>query len=273
MTVKPRIVFVSDGHEITHRQMEALSALHEAGSMKKAAGMLGVSTPVLHKYVREMEEKADANLIASTSKGSRLTDAGLELLRRFKAYELRLKDDDVLRVAGTIVSQRCLLSAATELSDKGVPCHVTISTDEANLRLMDERRVDCAVVDDAMFAMERAPDVASAEIGSDALMLRDNGPRFARLGFGAQRLGFRYLDDRQIPHEVVRTIFEPSLVDRTDLSYFVNKSLVRDGVLKAAGAKDQRWSVHAIMALRCTEHSDLAEFLEEAADAWLYHKG
>ncbi|MFY9606045.1 MAG: LysR family transcriptional regulator, partial [Thermoplasmata archaeon] len=105
MDARPRVVFVSEGQEITHRQMEALAALHERGSMKKAAESIGVSTPVLHKYVREIEEKTDASLVVSTSKGSRLTELGIEFLRRFRAYELRLKDEDVLRVAGTVVSE------------------------------------------------------------------------------------------------------------------------------------------------------------------------
>lgn len=273
MDARPRVVFVSDGKEITHRQMEALAALSEKGSMKKAAESIGVSTPVLHKYVRDIEEKADASLVTSNSKGSRLTDSGHELLRRFRAYELRLKDEDVLRVAGTVVSERCLLTAATELSDSGTSCHVTISTDDANLRLLEERRLDCVLVDDALFAMERSPDLQSAEIGSDMLLLKDTGPRYARLGFGAQRLAFRYLDEREIPHEVVRTIFEPSMIDRTDLSYFVNKSLVREGIVEADGAKDQQWSIHSIMALTATDRDDLAAFLEEARDAWVYRKG
>jgi molybdate transport repressor ModE-like protein len=270
---RPRVVFVSEGQEITHRQMEALAALHEKGSMKKAADAIGVSTPVLHKYVREIEVKADANLITSTSKGSRLTEAGLELLRRFRAYELRLKDEDVLRVAGTVVTERCLLSAATELSDNGIACHVTISTDEMNMRLMDEMRLDCVILDDAMFAMEKAQDIQSAEIGSDMLLLKETGSRYARLGFGAQRLAFRYLDEKGIPHDVVRTIYEPTMVDRTDLSYFVNKSLVRNGIVMADGAKDQKWSIHSVMALQCSENENIPAFLEEAREAWLYRKG
>jgi molybdenum-dependent DNA-binding transcriptional regulator ModE len=271
--VKPRVVFVSDGREITHRQMEALSALLVKGSMKKAADLIGVSTPVLHKYVREIEEKADSSLVISSSKGSRLTDAGLELLKRFRAYELRLRDDSVLRVAGTVVTERCLLSAATELSDGGVPCHVTISTDEVNMRLMDEMRVDCVILDDAMFAMEKAQEVKSAEIGSDMMLLKETGSRYARLGFGAQRLAYRYLDEKDIPHEVVRTIYEPTMVDRTDLSYFVNKSLVRNGIVRADGAKDQKWSIHSVVALQCSENEDIPAFLEEAREAWLYRKG
>lgn len=271
--VRPRVIFVTDGKEITHRQMEAFAALHEKGSMNRAADALGISTPVLHKYIHEVEEKADAELVRTTSKGSKLTAQGLELLKRFRAYESRLTDEKQLRIAGTPVSQRCIMMAATELSADRKDCTVTISTDESNLRMMGENRVDCVVLDDAMFAMEKAPETDISEIGSDMLMLKDVGPKFARTKFGAQRLGFRFLEDKQIPHEIVREIYEPTMLDHLDLSYFVNRSFVRTGVVKAIGAKDQPWSVHSISALQCTEHEDLPAFLEEAREAWIYRKG
>jgi len=270
---RPRVVFVCDGQEITHRQMEALAALHKTGSMNKAAESIGVSTPVLHKYVREIEEKADASLVVSTSKGSKLTADGLDLLKRFRAYELRLADEKVLRIAGTVVSERCILTAATELSDQGKPCKVTVATDDASIRLIDEGRVDCAILDDAMLAMERTPEVASTEIGSDMLLWKDAGEKYARTSFGAQRLAFRYLKERDIPHDVVREIHEPSMLDHTDLSYFVNRSLVRNGLVRAEGIKEQKWSVHSIVAVQCTDHEDLPAFLTEAREAWLYRKG
>lgn len=270
---RPRVVFVSEGNEITHRQLEALRAVHAKGSMQKAAASIGVSTPVLHKYVREIESKADLEVVSTTSKGSKLTGAGLDLLRRFKAYEKRLEDSKDLRIAGTPITERCILSAATELSDKGRACRVVISTDEENLRLVEEMRVDCVLLDDAMLAMERAQDTEAAEIGTDMLLLRDAGTRFAQLPFGAQRLGFRYLKEKDIPHEIARVIHEPTMLDRTDLSYFVNKSLVRNGVVKAEGARDQKWSLHSIVGLKCAEHDDLPLFLEEASEAWVYRKG
>lgn len=270
---KPKVIMVSDGQKVTRRQLEALSALERKGSMKRAAAELDISTPVLHKYVREIEEKTDLSLVSTTSRGTRLTDEGRELLRRFRAYELRLVDDRVLKVAGTVVSERAVLTAATELSDDGIPCRVTIATDEENLRVLDEMRVDCIILDDASYAMERAADIQSDEIGSDMLMLREAGPRYAKLTFGAQRLGFRYLQERGIPHEIARTVFEPSILNRTDLSFFVNKSLVRNGLVTAGDAKDQRWSVHSIIGLRCSGHEEIGRFLEEAREAWLYRKG
>ena len=270
---RPRVVFVSDGHEITHRQMEALAALNDRGSMQKAAATLGLSTPVLHKYVREIEDKAETSLVTSTSRGSKLTPEGLELLKRFRAYELRLEDIATLRVAGTAVTERCLRSAATEISDRGKLCVVTIGTDDSNLRLVDEMRADLVVVDDALYAMDRAQDVPSEEVGTDTLMHRDAGERYALPTFGAQRLAFRYLKERDIPYEVVRTVHEPSLLNGSDLSYFVNRSLVRSGLVMEGEAKDQRWSQHSIVALKCSRHDDLAEFLEEAREAWVYRKG
>lgn len=273
MDVRPRIIFVTDGREITHRQMEALAALHEHGSMKRAAEALRISTPVLHKYIHEVEEKADADLVNTTTRGSTLTSQGRELLKRFREYESRLVDERRLRIAGTPVSQRSMMMAATEISAEGRDCTVTISTDESNLRLMEEGRVDCVILDDAMFAMEEAPETKISEIGSDALMLKDVGPKFARTRFGAQRLGFRYLEDRRIPHEIVREIFEPTMLDHLDLSYFVNRSLVRTGLVKAMGAREQPWSAHSISALQCTEHEDIGAFLEEAREAWIYRKG
>ncbi len=271
--VRPRVVFVSEGHEITHRQLEALAALHAKGSMQKAAASLGVSTPVLHKYVREIEGKSDLKIVTTTSKGSKLTADGVDLLSRFKAYEMRLEDRKELRVAGTVVSERCLLSAATELSDAGKACSVVISTDEQNIRLLDERRVDCVVLDDAAFAVEHAQEADTSEIGTDILLVKETGTRYARTVFGAQRLAFRYLKEKDIPYEIARVVHEPTMLDRTDLSYFVNKSLVHNGIVRAEGARDAKWSLHSITALKASDHEDLPLFLEEASEAWIYRKG
>lgn len=270
---RARVVLVSEGVEITHRQLEALVALHERGTLTKAAKALGISTPVLYKYVREVEEKAGTELVSSTSRGSRLTPDGVDLVRRFKAYGLRLTDDAPLRVAGTLVSERCVLSAATSLSEKGVRCRVVVSDDEANLRAMDEMRVDCVVLDDALYAMERAVEVEGTEISSDVLLHRDAGCCYDRLAFGAQRLGFRHLEQNRVAYEFARTVWEPALLDSTENSYFVNKSLVRRGVVKAAGAKEQRWSAHSVVALECSNHPDLATFVAEARRIGLYPKG
>ncbi len=266
---RPRVIFVSEGQEVTHRQLEALVALREKGSMKRAAEALGVSTPVLHKHVREAEEKAGAALVSSTSRGTSLTPEGLELVRRFRAYELRLKDDAPLRVAATLVSERCALRAASALSQKGLPCTLVISTDEANLRLIEEMRTDCVLLDDPLFAMERAPDKASLEVASDLLMHRDAGEDYARLAFGAQRLGFRYLEGRKAKFRIVREVHEPGLLEGTGLSYFVNRSLVRRGMLRAEGAREQGWSVHCIMAVVCSGHEDIESFVAEARSAGL----
>ncbi|MDH3365089.1 MAG: LysR family transcriptional regulator [Thermoplasmata archaeon] len=273
MDVRPRVILITDEGEVTNRQLEALAAVRDKGSMKKAAAVLGISTPVLYKYVKEAEAKCDERLVSSDSKGTRLTQAGKTLLRRLEALRLRVVERKVLHIAGTLVSELCLLSAASALTQRGVDCRVTISTDDENLRLVDEERVDCVIVDDPLAAMERADRFEGVEIGPDMLLLREAGKDFVALAFGAQRLGFRYLEENGREFTISRRIFEPALLDRTDLSYFVNRSLVKRGIVAAKEAREQDWSVHSIVALPCSEHPDVSGFVAHARRAGIYPKG
>ncbi len=273
MDAEPKVVFVTDAGEVTRRQMEALIAVRDRGSLKRAAASLGISTPVLYKYVKDAEGKVGEGLVLSGSRGTVLTTSGRALVERFEQCSLRLRDDPSLSVAGTIVSERCILAAATRLLAQGTECRVTISTDEANLRLADEGRADCVVLDDPLYAVERSEEVEGLEVGSDVLLLRDAGRSFVRARFGAQRLGFRYLDGIGRGYDVDQEVLDPAALDRTELSYFVNRSLVRRGLVTATGAFEQDWSVHSIVALPCTEHRDLAAFVSEAQRCWVYLKG
>lgn len=264
---------MADGVEVTHRQMEALAAVAERGSLRSAAGALGISTPVLHKYIRDAEGKVGASLVTSTSRGSALTGDGRGLLRTFEESELRLRDREGFRAAGTLVSERCLLTAATALSSEGVVCRVSISTDPENLRMVDQGRLDCVILDDALHVMERAETFEGIEVGTDILLHKRKGEEYLRLAFGAQRLAFRHLEQKGAAHTIVSTVFEPAVLDRTELSYFVNRSLVRRGIVKASGAREQSWSAHSVLAVPCSEHADMGGFVCEARRAGLYPKG
>ena len=273
LELRGRAIIVADGVEVTHRQLEALSALRDKGSLTAAAEALGISTPVIYKYVKEAEAKAGTPLVSSSSRGTSLTPDGRDLLQMFESLELRLRDQEGLRVAGTLVSERCVLTAATALSARGAPCRIWISRDEDNLRMLDERRLDCVVLDDALYAMERSDLFEGVEVGADVLLHRSCGPDHVRLAFGAQRLAFRHLEQRGVEHRIVSTVYEPALLDTVGLSYFVNRSLVRRGVVRAAGAREQRWSSHSVMAIPCSDHPDLPAFVSEARRAGLYPKG
>lgn len=272
MAIAPRVILVTDEGEVTYRQLEALFAVRSEGSMKRAATALGISTPVLHKYVKETEERCGERLVRSDSRGTVLTESGAGLLAKLEAMRLRMEERPSLHVAGTLVSELCLLSAASAMAQRGVDCRVTVSTDEENLRAMEEMRVDCVILDDPLRAMELSERFEGVEIAPDMLLLRSSGRDFVRLQFGAQRLGFRYLEQEGIEHSVTSRLFEPALLDRTDLSYFVNRSLVRRGILTAKGAEEQRWSVHSIVALPCSDHADSDEFLVHARRAGIYPK-
>ena len=66
---------------------------------------------------------------------------------------------------------------------------------------------------------------AEEEVGRDALLWVDRGKEFALFRYGPQRLGFEYLEQQQIPYEVVRFISESDSLLDSKLSFFINESL------------------------------------------------
>ena len=51
---------VINGRKVSVRQLEALLAVQEEGSQTAAARRLGISVPVVHKYIRAVEEAVGA---------------------------------------------------------------------------------------------------------------------------------------------------------------------------------------------------------------------
>ena len=74
-----------NGNTVTNRQLEALLAVQDTGSQTAAARRLGISVPVLHKYIRAIEEAAGASVVRSTPAGSKLTPEGEEIAAVAKA--------------------------------------------------------------------------------------------------------------------------------------------------------------------------------------------
>lgn len=65
-----------NGRQVTARQLEALLAVQETGSQTAAAQRMGISVPVLHKYMSSIEDAAGAPVLKTTPAGSRLTPEG-----------------------------------------------------------------------------------------------------------------------------------------------------------------------------------------------------
>jgi len=48
---------------------------------------------------------------------------------------------------------------------------------------------------------------------------------------------------------------------------------VRRGIVRASGAREQRWSAHSVMAIPCSESTEVDGFIDGARRAGLYPKG
>ena len=73
---------------VTIRQLRALAALAETGSITAAANKLNLTQPAVTLQLRNLQALADLPLVQRTSDGMRLTEAGLEVLALSERIEV-----------------------------------------------------------------------------------------------------------------------------------------------------------------------------------------
>ncbi len=85
MNLEPRAALVVDGADLTSHQLEVIQAIYRHGSQRSAARSLGITTPVLNRYVRQIEAKIRLRLADSTPNGTVLTPDGEKIAREYAA--------------------------------------------------------------------------------------------------------------------------------------------------------------------------------------------
>jgi LysR family transcriptional regulator, low CO2-responsive transcriptional regulator len=76
---------------VTIRQLRALAALAEGGSVTAASGRLGLTQPAVTQQLRLLQDQTNLSLIQRTGDGMLLTDAGREVLELTKRIEAAIK--------------------------------------------------------------------------------------------------------------------------------------------------------------------------------------
>lgn len=132
--VEARTEIVVNGESITHRQLEALDAVARTGSMSAAAKEMGVSVPVVHRYISNIESAAREPVTQSTPSGTTLTPAGAIIRRRFIECEARCRDDRGYTVCCSPVTSDLVTSVFSAL--KLTDMQLVVSDDEHNVRMM-----------------------------------------------------------------------------------------------------------------------------------------
>ncbi len=253
--MEPSVSLRINDRLITPHQLEVLRAVYREGSQNRAASKLGVTTPVLNRYLAQLQAKIGAELVVSTPTGTELTDQGERIVLEYEALTSRMKEGGSLVIGGTVVTEDLLLNALSKIDRKG-RFDLIISDDKRNLGDFNAGLMSMVILDDPLYLYD-LEEISWEEVTEDTLIHVHKGSRYVRFAYGAQRIGFKHLDALEKEYQVegvLRSV--PSLVS-SGLSFFLNESLaVRKG-LRLKSATDPRYLAHKINAVFKNDSKDL----------------
>lgn len=257
MEIEIKTSMVVNGNNISARQLEVLSAISASGSKTAAAKMLGISVPVVHKYMASMEEAAGVRLMASTPNGTELTEMGLRLLEVSDMMNSRCTDSRGFTVSCSPVTEELLLQA---LSSSKVKANVVISDDYTNIRSLKEGLSDFIILDDPQL-LEDVEDFVWSEVGYMDMIHVDNGPSYIRYKFGAQRIAYAQLDLQGAKYSVDAETYALSDLLNSNKSFFVDEYLLLKKGVKLKSATDKHLLRHSITAVYRREVKEVTRIL------------
>jgi len=237
---------IINGQLVTNRQLETLAAVAGTGSKTAAAKKLGISVPVVHRYISAIEEAAGSPITVSTPAGTKLNEEGRRILETFETTELRCSDDHKFTVCCSPVTEDLMMSVLSAL--KMTDVELVISDDEHNIRMMKENLADFAVIDDPLYLFD-AEEFEGIEIGYMGMVFVDNGASFIRYRYGAQRVAFMFLDTMGRKYNIEAETFSLPELLGSKKSYFVDEFLLLRKGIKMKSAIDPKVLRHAITAI------------------------
>lgn len=259
MDIKVQSSQVINGKSVTSRQLEALLAVQDTGSQTAAARKLGISPPVLHKYISFIEEAAGAPVVKSTPSGTRLTAEGLEIAEVARSMGYRCDTERGFTVCCSPVTEDLMMSVISSVRIPGAS--IVVSDDEYNIRMMREGRADLAIIDDPLYLFD-AEEFQMEEIGYMGMVLVDNGPNFIRYRYGAQRVAFMFLDSEDREYKIDSETFSLAELLGSNKSFFVDEFLLTRRNLRLKSAVDPKMLRHAITAIYRTETRNIAKVMK-----------
>jgi molybdate transport repressor ModE-like protein len=255
--VEVRISLVVNGKGISARQLEVLAAVRDEGSKTAAAKKLGLSVPVVHKYMAAMEETVGLKLMASTPTGTELTEIGLRILETAETMNYRCTTPRGFTVSCSPVTEELLMSA---ISQTKVKADLVISDDETNIRSLRGGLSDMIVLDDPQY-LEEVEDFEWSEVGYMDMVHVDKGPSYIRYRYGAQRIAYEQLDSDGKKYTVDAETNLLSDLLSSNKSFFVDEYLLIKRGIHLKSDTDKTLLRHSITAVYRREDRDVTRLL------------
>ncbi len=246
-----------NGRNISSRQLEVLSAINRLGSKTAAAKELGISPPVVQRYMAQMEDVAETRLMASTPNGTELTEMGLRLLEIADMMEYRCTDTREFTISCSPVTEELVMQA---VSNTKVKASIIVSDDYTNIRSLKQGMSDMIILDDPQLLSE-VDDYEWLDVGYMDMINVDNGPSYIRYRYGAQRIAYEQLELMGVKYSIdAETYLLSDLMD-SNKSFFVDEYLLQRKGLKIKSATDKRLLRHSITAVYRREVKEITRVL------------
>ncbi|MDY6866033.1 MAG: LysR family transcriptional regulator [Halobacteriota archaeon] len=264
MKIIPQISLLIGDKRLSIRQLEALSEISKTRSQTQAARILGISTPVLHRYIKRGEGELGFSLIKTTPTGSILTPEGIEIVNAYKRYlKATLPPNRDISIGCSVITQYLLLESLSSLEEDGGIFNVYIGDDETNRRLLELGELDLVIFDDPLHVYDYEGDLLYKEIAFDTLYHVYRGKSYIKYRYGAQRIGFKHLISEGIDYRIEYNTSSVSPLLSGKLSYFINQSIVSRLDLSIKSDTSPRTFKHAIIAMILRESDELFKLVSE----------
>ncbi|WP_455392931.1 LysR family transcriptional regulator [[Eubacterium] cellulosolvens] len=252
--------------KVTAHQIQILSELAHTHSQTRAAGNLGISVPVLHRHLKSLVEKLGVELVITTANGTWLTVEGRTILKIYHRYQEMLRPEESVVLCCSPVTHELLLNAIQGLEAEGKKYLIAVNSDEQNLKALYLGRADLVIFDDPNYAIEfeGSPEdkILIIDLYQDTLVHVDRGRKYIRYKYGAQRLGYRYLDLEGKNYEILYEVSNYKHLLGSDKSFFINQSLAIHEKLMLRSASAPEIFVHQVMAVSMNPTTEIREVVE-----------
>ena len=259
--IKPIVTFSVGGQKLTHRQLEALALVQSLASQTQASKELGIATPVLHRHIKKAEGKLGMPLVSATATGTRLTELGERIVAEFGRYKARVSRHERFTIGCTPITMNAVLEAVSEVEGDKHVFDIYIGDDLLNERLLRLGELDVVIFDDPVNVYIHEERGRYFELFHDTLMHCDRGPDHARYRYGAQRLGFKHLEFTCKPFNIRKWVSDTDSLMDSDLSFFINKSVVSKIKSVDVDLQPVKELEHAIMTLVVREDPGIDELI------------
>ena len=262
--IKPVVTFSVDGRKLTYRQLEALARVSALASQTAASKELGIAPPVLHRHIKKAEAKLGRPLVRTTATGTSLTELGERLVSEFGRYQARVARHEKFAIGCTPITMGVVLKAVSEEEEGGEPkFDVYIGDDYLNERLLRLGELDIVLFDDPVNVYIHEDRGRYFELFHDTLMHCDRGEKYVKYRYGAQRLGFKHLEFKNIPFVIEKIVSDIGSLTNSGRSFFINQSISSQLEVKSLKLEPIKELTHAIMTLVVREDPEIDDLIAQ----------